>query len=208
MPSTQNFNKLEGLRPHHLLRLQRSAKPSRIASLAPSWTKTPKIAPMFKFKISIGWASKLIMKILQHKKTKWEKPAISNNKLMTKDLPANLTRRAWDSYCPCPNSNWGASSKAKLNQICCRKSLLPHGRQQRRVARFLNRLERRPSRSPVRKAEITARPNRKNKNQLETGRKMLSKMEFKCSRCPREAKWNIERKRTIKSWILKRICPQ
>ena len=200
MPLSQSSNRLAGLRLHPTLRLQRSAKPCRTASLAPSWTTTPRIAQMFKFKISIGWASKLIMKTLQHKKMKWEKPAISNNKLTMKDHQANLTRKAWGSSCLCPNSNWKASNKAnQRNQTCCRKRLLPHGRQElHRVARFLNRRERRPSRSRARRVEITVRQNRKSKNQLEKRRK-CSKMEFRCLKCPREAKWNIELKRTIKS---------
>ena len=197
---SQSYNRLAGLRRHPTVRLQRSAKPYRTASSAPSWTTTPRIAQMFILKISIGWASKLIMKTPQRKKMKWEKPAISNNKLTMKHHQANLTRRAWDSCCLCPNSNWKASNKAnRRSQIYCWRRLLPQGHQVlHRVARFLNRRERRPSQSPVRRVEITVRPNRKNKNQLEKRRK-CSKMEFKCLRCHREAKWNTELKRTIKS---------
>ena len=197
---SQSYNRLVGLRLRPTARLRRSAKPCRTASLAPSWTTTPRIALMFILMISIGWASKLIMKTLQRKKMKWEKPAISNNKLTMKHHQANLTRRAWVSYCLCPNSNWKASNKAnQRNQTFCWRRLLPQGRQElHRVARFLNRRERRPSRSQLRRVEITVRPNRKSKNQLEKRRK-CSKMEFKCLRCPREAKWNTELKRTIKS---------
>ena len=109
---SQSCSRLVGLRLRPTARLQRSAKPCRTASLAPSLTTTPRIAPMFILTISIGWASKLIMKTLQRKKMKWEKPAISNNKLTMKHHLANLTRKAWDSSCLCPNSNWKASNKA------------------------------------------------------------------------------------------------
>ena len=205
---TQSSNKLEDLRLHRKLHLHRSAKPSKTASWAPSWTRTPRTAQMFKFKISIDWASKATMKTLQRKKMKWEKPAISNNKQMMKHLPTNLTRKAWDSSCPCPNSNWKVSNKAnQVNQICCRRRLLPQRHQQLlRVARFLNRQERIQSRSRASKAEITVRPNRKNKNQQEMHQRISNKMEFKCSKCPREAKWSIEHRRIIRSWISNRMC--